>query len=138
MQARPIEQGTLAHAAGSAAPLAGRRILIVEDEALVALDLEMTLRAEGAETVGPCLRLDHAMAMVEEKVLDASILDISMGRRTSFALANRLRELGVAIVFHSGHADTGALDRRYPGAGYCPKPCMPITIVRTLVRTIKG
>lgn len=120
------------------APLVGLRILIVEDEALVALDLEMTLQAEGAETVGPCLRLDHARSIIEKETLDVAVLDISLGRETTYGLANRLCELLVPLVFHSGHGNSTALSQRYPRSGYCPKPCTPNTIVRTVVRAIEG
>ena len=117
-------------------PLIGKRILIVEDEALVALDLEMTLKAAGAETVGPCLRLARALAMAERETVDGVVLDIRLGREESYPVADLLHAQGVAIVFHSGHTDTGHLHARYPGAGSCPKPCTPATLVRTLVRTI--
>ena len=119
-----------------AQPLIGKRILIVEDEALVALDLEMTLRAAGAETVGPCLRLARALAMAERETVDGVVLDIRLGREESYPIADLLHERGVAIVFHSGHADARHLHARYPGAGSCPKPCTPATLVRTLARTI--
>ena len=119
-----------------AQPLAGARILIVEDEALVALDLEMTLRAAGAETIGPCLRLSRALATIEHEEIDAALLDIRLGRDESYPLADLLHERGVAIVFHSGHADVRHLRARYPGATACPKPCTPATLVRTLARAM--
>ena len=121
-----------------AQPLAGRRILVVEDEALVALDLEMTLQAAGAEVVGPCLRLARALREVETPNIDAAILDIRLGAEESYPVADRLHARGVAIVFHSGHADIGDLRARYPGAGNCPKPCTPATIIRTLAQATCG
>ncbi len=118
-------------------PLAGRRILIVEDEALVALDLEMTLKGAGAETVGPCSRLVRALATAEREAVDGALLDIRLGREDSYPVADLLHAQGVAIVFHSSHADMRRLQARYPGAGTCPKPCTPATVVRTLVRAIR-
>lgn len=117
-------------------PLAGRRILVIEDEALVALDLEMTLQAAGAVTLGPFLRLREALPAVVTLSADAAVLDVMLGRDESFALADRLRERGVAVVFHTGHSDPEWLRARYPGAGHCPKPCTPATIVRTIAETI--
>lgn len=117
-------------------PLAGRHILVIEDEALVALDLEMTLQAAGAVTVGPFLRLRDALPAVATATADAAVLDVMLGRDKSFALADRLRERGVAVVFHTGHSNSECLRARYPGAGHCPKPCTPATIIRTIVEAI--
>ena len=137
VQVDRIESFRRPHSPSSAAhPLAGRRILIVEDEALVALDLEMTLRAAGAATVGPCLRLPRALTAAETEEVDAVLLDIRLGRQESYPVADALHARGVAIVFHSGHADIGHLRARYPGAGTCPKPCTPATVVRTLAQAI--
>ena len=134
------QHGTGAEALGSlqACPLAGRRILVIEDEALVALDLEMTLQAAGATTIGPFLRLRDARPAVETTWADAAVLDVMLGRDESYALADRLRERGVAVVFYTGHANPERLRTRYPEAGHCHKPCTPATIVRTIVETIGG
>lgn len=137
MQANRMEHvPDLRAQAGSALPLLGRRVFIVEDEAIVAIDLEMTLQAAGANTVGPCLRLRDAMAVSRREDIDAAVLDVRLGREESFVLADDLSARGVAIVFHSGHADTRRLRERYPAAGHCPKPCSPATIVRSLVEAM--
>lgn len=140
MQARrqDKEAAPLRASRSAAGPLAGRRVLVIEDEALVALDLEMTLQAAGAMTVGPFLRLREALAASASAAADAAVLDVRLGRDESYALADRLRERGVAVIFHTGHASTERLRARYPGAGVCPKPCTPATIVRTIVETIGG
>ena len=139
MQARHPEHATPQRARPTRThPLLGRRVLLVEDEALVALDLEMTLQDAGAETVGPASRLSRALAIAERETVDAAVLDVMLGREESFPLADRLHARGVAVVFHSGHAEPGHLRERYPGAGHCPKPCTPATIVRALVEAIDG
>ena len=117
-------------------PLAGRRVLLVEDEALVALDLEMTLQSAGATVVGPFLRLADAMRAVRSTSVDLAVLDLMMGRDDGTPLADILHEMGVAVVFHTGHAAVGGVTTRYPGAGHCPKPCSPATIIRTLGETL--
>ena len=67
----------------SARPLAGRRILVVEDEALVAMDLEMILSDAGAEVVGPCLRLARALQFARGSGLDGALLDVRLGAQQS-------------------------------------------------------
>lgn len=121
-----------------AGPLAGRRVLVVEDEALLALDLEMTLSAAGAEVLGPFIRLSDALAAAGTMSVDVAVLDVMLGRQRSDALAELLLARGVAILFHSGHADGAALAARFPGAGHCPKPCTSATIVRRLVEVVEA
>ena len=125
-------------ASTSALPLAGRRVLLVEDEALVALDLEMTLEAAGAVVVGPYLRLSEATRAAEAVSVDAAVLDLFLGRDRSDALARTLWGKGIVVVFHTAHTGLAHLGERYPGAGHCPKPCTPAAIVAALVRTIEG
>ena len=137
MRASPIPHPAPARSVSpDQAPLAGRRVLLVEDEALVAMDLEMTLQDSGATVVGPCLRLDGAMEAIQAHELDAALLDIRLGREDTFPAADLLEWLGVAVVFHSAHAGVRTLRDRYPRSGHCPKPCTPMTIIQTLRRTI--
>ena len=137
MRANPIPHAAPARARSpDRAPLAGRRILLVEDEALVAMDLEMTLRDAGALVVGPCLRLRGAMDAIGAYELDGALLDIRLGRDETYPAADLLEWKGVGIVFHSAHAGGRALRDRYPRAGHCPKPCAPAVITETLRRTL--
>lgn len=120
----------------AALPLAGRRVFLVEDEALVAIDLEMTLEAAGAVVLGPFLNLRGAIAGLGGPAPDVAILDVVLGRDESYPLADVLSERGVPLVFHSGHARIEGATRRYPNIGWCPKPCSPATIVQTVARAI--
>ena len=113
-------------------------MLVVEDEALVALDLEMTVQAEGAEVVGPVGRLPAARRLAEGEALDLAILDIMVGTDEVFPLARDLAARGVPFVFHSGHADPKSLEGEFPWALHCPKPCSPRTIVKALERLAAG
>ena len=121
----------------AAAPLAGRRVLLVEDEALVAIDLEMTLEGAGAVVVGPFLRLSQAMdAVARAGPLDVAVLDVVLGRDESYPLAELLAERGVPFVLHSGHVGSIRAAERYAAAHLCPKPCSPATILRTIVQAL--
>jgi DNA-binding LytR/AlgR family response regulator len=94
-----------------AAPAATDRIssiLIVEDEALVALNLEAMLEEIGYTVVGPALRYDAAVALVESGVAaDAAILDVNIGGRKVFPVAEMLVARGVTIVFATGYGREG-------------------------------
>ncbi|WP_158259358.1 response regulator [Hasllibacter halocynthiae] len=83
------------------------RVLIVEDELLIALDVELTLQAAGYEVVGTAAREDEAVAMALEARPDLMVVDLRLadggsGRR----VAERVRaEIDVALVFASGNLD---------------------------------
>jgi len=80
-----------------------RRILVVEDEALILLDLEQTLAEAGVETVLAASTVADALKMVDMGEPDAAILDLHLGRDGwSYDVAHRLKEKGVPFVFSSG------------------------------------
>lgn len=108
------------------------RILIMEDEFIVALDLSDMAADLGFEVAGPYATLSEGVAAVRQSPPDAAILDVQLADGEVFPLADQLVELGVPIIFHSGHADSRALHSRYPGAHSASKPCSPDLIARYL------
>ncbi|MGK6356522.1 response regulator [Sphingomonas sp. DT-207] len=99
--------------------IAGRRILVVEDEPVVAMALEDMLAALGCEIVGPASRLAEGLALAETEPLDAAILDINLGRDTSIPVADLLRLRDVPFSFASGY---GAPPEGYDEAPLIEKP----------------
>lgn len=84
------------------------RVFVVEDEALVAMNLEMILEDLGCRVVGPAMRFDRALAMLDDGLKpDAAILDVNIGGREVFPVADRLHELGVPLVFATGYDSSG-------------------------------
>jgi CheY-like chemotaxis protein len=88
-------------------PLAGRRVLVAEDEAIAALALTDLLELAGAHVVGPAARLPQALALAATDGLDAALLDLDLAGERSIDVATRLRARGVPVVFLTGHADAG-------------------------------
>ncbi|RYY25596.1 MAG: response regulator [Sphingomonadales bacterium] len=82
--------------------LAGLRILVVEDEPVVAMCLEDILEELGCVTIGPANRLSEGLALAEGE-LDAAILDINLAGERSNAIAELLRARGVPFAFASGY-----------------------------------
>ena len=72
--------------------LAGRRILLVEDELLLAMTLEHVLGAEGCVVVGPFPRVEPALKAAREEPLDAAVLDINLGGDRVYPVAQVLAE----------------------------------------------
>lgn len=117
--------------------LAGKRILIVEDEALVGLDMQFAFEDEGAEVIGPALSLQDAMEIVaREHRIDGAVLDVDLGGEDVFPVAQMLRELGVPFVFHTGHGSRANLSQMFPGSLTCSKPTLPGTLIATLLRLV--
>lgn len=94
-------------------PLSNRRILIVEDESLVAMLLETILEDMGCVTVGPIANIDDALALLasdEAETLDGALLDVNVAGREVFPVADVLKARGVPFVFSTGYGQGGLPD----------------------------
>jgi DNA-binding response OmpR family regulator len=111
--------------------LRGRRVLVVEDEAFVALDLEAMLTAAGVEVLGPAATLRHGLALAEADPLHAALLDINLGRDQSFSIAYRLQQRGVPFIFVTAYARY-ILPARLQGAPILGKPYRPAQVRQAL------
>lgn len=83
--------------------LDGLRVLVVEDEPVVAMYLEDLLEGLGCETIGPASRLADGLALAEGNGFDVAILDINLGGERSTPIAEALRTRGVPFAFASGY-----------------------------------
>lgn len=105
----------------------GHTVLILEDEAIIGLDLADGLSAAGYAVAGPFADAGTALERLNEARPDAAVLDIDLGGgRTSLPVAERLAELGIPFLFLTGQnvKTTGVL-HRFPGNKAIDKPCMP-------------
>lgn len=80
------------------------RILVVEDDALLALDLAQQLESVGFEIVGPVAATAAALALLRSRGCDAGVLDIHLGRETSEPVAKELIARGTPFVTVSGYS----------------------------------
>ena len=83
--------------------LAGKRILLVEDEAMIAVMVEQMLGELGAEVVGVASNLDQALALCATVVCDAAVLDVNLGGAAVFPAAEVLARRGIPVVFATGY-----------------------------------
>lgn len=91
---------------GPVLSLAGRRVLVAEDEPLLALELEETLRGLGCEVLGPVPTLEEALHLAATPGrIDAAVLDINLAGRPSFPVADHLAGRDVPVVFATGYGD---------------------------------
>ena len=92
------------------------RILIVEDEMLVAMNIEDMLLDLGHEVAGLAGRLDAAMALAREAEFDLAMLDVNLAGETSFPVAAILADRGIPFLFATGYGMKGVAEeyRSYP------------------------
>lgn len=85
--------------------LAGCRILVVEDETLIAVSIEDTLRDLGCVVVGPVARLDAALQLANNEALDVAVLDVTIRGGHVQPVAEQLLARGIPFVLASGYGD---------------------------------
>jgi DNA-binding response OmpR family regulator len=102
-------------------PLNGLKILLVEDEFFVALELKSILHDLGAEVVGPVARLNSARDLATSEPLQGAVLDVKLDGDTSFPLAEELLQRGVPVIFTTGF-DAAALPAKFRDAPRLAKP----------------
>lgn len=124
---------------GSAALLKGARILIVEDESLVASYLEELLGMEGCIVVGPAAQVHEALALIERERPEAAVLDLTLHGERTTEVAKALAARRVPFVVVTGYGaehvpDENAL-RQAPRLG---KPFRSRQLLRALADTMAG
>lgn len=114
------------------------RILLVEDELFVGLDVMDTLEAEGHEVDGPHPTVAEGLRAARARRPDLGFLDVRLADGVVDPLADWLTGEGVPLVFHSGHAGTHDYGRRYPRAGFCEKPSTPDKLCAAVAERLAG
>ncbi|HYE28649.1 MAG TPA: response regulator [Allosphingosinicella sp.] len=115
--------------------LAGKRILIVEDEPIIAMLLEDMLRDFGCEVVGPVLRLAEARATALDERLDGAILDVNLGDGPSFSVAAILAGRGIPFCFSTGYGES-AVPPEFGSAPVLQKPYRQDVLAAHLARCL--
>lgn len=111
--------------------LAGRRVLIVEDEFFLADDLKRALMEQGAEVAGPVNTLNRAKALASEQQLDLAVLDVNLKGELIFPFADELRRRGVPLVFTTGY-DAEMVPVEYQDVERWEKPFTSHQLVQAL------
>jgi DNA-binding LytR/AlgR family response regulator len=107
---------------GAADLLRGRRLLVVEDDYLIAADVAASLGDFGAIVIGPAGSIEDALRLIgAHDRIDAAVLDVNLRGERVYAVADALRARGVPFVFATGY-DAGMLPERYEGVPRCGKP----------------
>jgi CheY-like chemotaxis protein len=115
--------------------MSGMTVLVVEDDFIVAYDMQMMLEEQGARVLGPATSLAEAQELLAKERPTAAVLDVNLAGEYVFPLADELRAKEVPFVFATAYADN---ERIFPeaarGAPRLSKPVLPNVLIAQLMR----
>ena len=114
--------------------LTGKRVLLVEDEAILAMSAEDMLVHLGCVVLGPALSIPNALSLASTESMDAALLDINMGPGDSFSVANTLIKRGVPFCFSTGYGRAG-VPKSFGDIPVLPKPYTEASL-SSILRTL--
>ena len=117
--------------------MAKSRILILEDEALIAMDVRETLEREGFEVVGPFDRVMPAMVAVAGMPIDGAILDVAIGHEQAFEVAQALTVANIPFVWATAYPRT-ELPPEYRAQPCLQKPFDTAELTNTLRQALSN
>jgi len=109
-------------------------VLIVEDDPIIALDFEDTLLGFGVKTVRTAGSVAKALLMIEQRPPDFALLDVSLIREKSFAVAERLDSLKIPYAFVTGYGADARLPAAFNGKPRLMKPSSTEALQALLTR----
>ena len=113
-------------------------VLIVEDDAIIALDFEDTVRGFGVKSVRSAGSVARALELIAARAPDFALLDIGLVSGNSFAVAERLHALSIPFVFITGYSSDIPLPSALNGASMLPKPCTSDLLEAALRQRARG
>jgi CheY-like chemotaxis protein len=98
-------------ASGKKEPLKGLKVLVVEDQAPIALQMEDMLVESECEVVGPASRVGQALRLLSDNAVDAAVLDLNIAGELVYPVADALDARGLPYVFATGYSPSDVADR---------------------------
>ena len=118
--------------------LRGRRVLLVEDEMLVAMEFEGLLQRQGCAVLGPAPTVDRALALLDHEQPDAALLDLNLNGEPATAVAVALKTRGVPFVLVTGYGEAQSSEPELQGAPRVDKPVNHDALVRALTQVMEA
>lgn len=116
----------------SPASLAGRSVLLVEDDYFIVKDLRRQFQREGATVLGPASNVPDALELVRSSPqIDAAVLDVNLQGEMVFPVADALARRGVPFVFATGY-DPVVIPPEHGKVRHCSKPVDPMRLAEAL------
>src|SRR5271157_5961616 len=115
-----------------AEPLRRSRILVVEDDIILALDMERSLRNAGAEVFGPVKTVADANALAKIAPLTCAVLDVNLGSELVFPAAHILKERNMNTILCTDYGDLDSLRKGWLDARALTEPFRAQLLIRTV------
>lgn len=87
--------------------LRGSKVLVVEDEMMIAMLIEDMLEELGCELIGPASKVERALELIASETIEIALLDVNLDGQATDAVAYELQRKGVPFVFATGYGATG-------------------------------
>lgn len=113
------------------------RVLVLEDEATVALMIEDMLEDIGCVVAASAAHVDQAMKYLEEASFDVAVLDVNVGGTLSYAVAEALQRRGIPFIFSTGYGEAG-LAAEYRQSEVIQKPFRMEDLQGALLRALSA
>jgi len=110
-------------------------ILVVEDEALIAMDLQALLEEAGYKVLGPANSTAAAMALLDGNEPDVALLDVNLGRSDVFGVANELASRKTKLIFLTGHT-AQKLPQAHRHRPLVAKPYLPHVLLQAVQQAL--
>ncbi len=118
------------------APLAGRAILVAEDNAIIAMDIQMALEDRGALVVGPFEKLSDVIAALETETIDSAVMDVDLGGELSIPAIEGLAKRSVPVILTTGHDVAKCLPAPLNALPVVSKPFAEPTMIAALLSVL--
>ncbi len=119
-------------------PAKGLRVMIVEDQAMIAMDLEASLNESGAVVASVCASAAQALKALESTEIDAAILDFNLAGESSLAVAEALEKRGIPFIFATGQGHETPMPPRFAAKATMRKPYDVNQIMAALGEALAG
>ncbi|WIM09930.1 response regulator [Enhydrobacter sp.] len=131
-------EGRTPEAAPASKPLAGRTVLVVEDNAEIAFELASILEEAGAAVVGPVASVQGAYDLMADRAIETALLDVTLrNSETAFPLADALAAQRIPFVFISGQS-SALMPPRYRDRAFLNKPYHSDEVVELVLASLKS
>ncbi len=116
--------------------LGGKRVLVVEDDMLIALDIADELKSAGCTVLGPASRLEPAITLAQAQEFDAAVLDVFLEGAYVWPLAASLAARAVPFIFLTGFGQFLEFPAAFASVPCLEKPVRPGALARRLAAVV--
>ena len=117
--------------------LEGVHLIVVEDDAILLMDLEAILRCAGAKALRLCRTVEEGLTAAEMEGISAALLDVRVGRHPVAPVARRLFQRGIPFVFYTGQPSDDPAIIEWPDSKFVTKPARPQAIVSAILDVLR-